>query len=88
MDLLASIITAGVVGTLLTFMLALVRIALAAERRRADDWRTAAQTSSAANALLATNVDKLVVTVDKMATTQDRMMVLLEAEASDRRDAA
>lgn len=78
MDALTSIITAGVMTAIITGMLALVRIALGAERRRADDWRMAAQTTSAANAVLSTNVDKLVTSVEQMATSQREMMTLLK----------
>lgn len=86
MDLLTSLITAGVVGTVITAMLALVRIALGAERRRADDWRTAAQTSSAANAVLSASIDKLSASVEQSTASQREMLALLQAMS--RRDAA
>ena len=88
MDVVASLITAGVVGTILTAMVALVRIALGAERRRADDWRTAAQTSSAANAVLSANIDKLITSEEQLATAQRETMSLLQTVAVDRRSAA
>lgn len=88
MDLLASLIQAGVVGTILAGMLALVRIALGAERRRADDWRTAAQTTAATNAVLSANIDKLISSVEQLATSQREMMALLQTVATDRRSAA
>lgn len=84
MDLLPSLITAGVVGTILTGMLALVRIAVGSERRRADDWRTAAQTSSAANAVLGSQVEKLIGSVEQLATSQREIISLLQTMATDR----
>ena len=88
MDFLASLITAGIVGTILTAMLALVRIALGAERRRADDWRTAAQTSAAANEILTANMDKLIGSHQELVVSQRDMMALLRTIAADRRSAA
>lgn len=87
MDVVASLLTAGAVGTILTAIIALVRIALGAERRRADDWRTAAQTSAAANAVLSGNLDKLITSVEQQATSQREMMALLQKMADDRRSA-
>lgn len=88
MDTLTTLITAGALGTILTGMIALVRIALGAERRRADDWRTAAQTSAAANAILGGHVEKLIGSVEQLATSQREMMTLLQTVAAERRDAA
>ena len=65
-------------------MIALVRIALAAERHRADDWRTAAQTTAAANAVQAVNLDKLITSIEQLATSQRDMMALLQKMAADR----
>lgn len=76
-DVVASLLTAGAIGTVLTGVIALVRIALGAERRRADDWRTSAQTSAAANTVLSGNVDKLVTSVEQLATSQREMMALM-----------
>lgn len=87
MDIIPTLITAGVIGTIMTGMIALVRIALGAERRRADDWRTAAQTSAAANAVLSGNIDKLVTSVEQLATSQREMMALLQSVAAERRGA-
>ena len=87
MDIVASLVTAGAVGTILTAIIALVRIALGAERRRADDWRTAAQTSAAANVILSGNLDKLITSVEQLATSQREMMALLQKMAADRRSA-
>lgn len=84
-ELLPSLITGGVVASVLGTALALVRIALGAERRRADDWRDAAKTATAANALMSSNVDKLVDSVEKLATTQREMMVLLQQNIAARR---
>lgn len=88
MDIIAGLITAGVAGTIITGMIALVRIALGAERRRADDWRTAAQTSASANAVLSDNVAKLITSVEQLVTSQRDMMALLQTMATDRRSAA
>lgn len=87
MDIISGLVTAGAVGTVLTGMIALVRIALGAERRRADDWRTAAQTSATANAVLSTNIDKLVTSVEHLASSQREMMTVLQAVAAERRGA-
>lgn len=76
-DVVASLLTAGAIGTVVTGVIALVRIALGAERRRADDWRTSAQTSAAANTVLSGNVDKLVTSVEQLATSQREMMALM-----------
>lgn len=88
MDILPSLITAGALSTTLGGMIALVRIALGAERRRADDWRTAAQTSAAANAILGSHVEKLISSVEQLATSQREMMALLQSVAAERRGAA
>lgn len=84
MDLLQSLITAGVGAALVTGMITLVRMAVGAERRRADDWRTAAQTSAEANKIMLVNVEKLLNTVEQMANTQREMMGLLQKVAADR----
>jgi len=86
--MLTSLITAGAVGTILTGMIALVRIALGAERRRADDWRTAAQTSAAANEVLGNHVEKLIGSVEQLSAAQREMIVAIQAVAADRRGAA
>ena len=88
MDILASLITAGVATAILTGMITLVRIALGAERRRADDWREAAHTSSEANTVNAANLDKLINSHEQLVTSQREMMVLLQTIAADRRSAA
>lgn len=88
MNILTSLITAGALGTILAGVISLVRIALGAERRRADDWRTAAQTSAAANAILGGHVEKLIGSVEQLATSQREMMALLQTMATERRNAA
>lgn len=88
MDTLTSLLTAGALGTIIAGVITLVRIAIAAERRRADDWRTAAQTSAAANAILGGHVEKLIGSVEQLATSQREMMALLQTVATDRRGAA
>lgn len=87
-SLAALLIQAGVVGTIATFTLALVRIAIRAERGRADDWREAAKTTSAANTVLSANVEKLIGSVEHLATSQREMLVLLQAMAGKDRSAA
>ena len=88
MDLLQSLITAGAVATISGLLVTLVRIAIGAERRRADDWRQAAQTSAKANEVLSSNVEKLVNTVEQMARSQNDMMALLQGLAAERRAAS
>ena len=77
-NVLAALIQAGVVGTILTAMLALVRIAIGAERRRADDWRNAAKTTTEANQVLAGGNERLSTSVEKLAVSQREMLVLLQ----------
>jgi len=88
MNILTSLITAGALGTIIAGIITLVRIAIGAERRRADDWRTAAQTSAAANAILNSHMEKLIGSVEQLATSQREMMALLQTVAADRRGAA
>lgn len=85
MDILTSLITAGAFGTIIAGVITLVRIAIGAERRRADDWRTAAQTSAAANAILIGGQEKLIASVEHLATTQREMMALLQKVAAAER---
>lgn len=83
-DLAAVSVVGTVVTGLATGMIALVRIALSAERRRADDWRTAAQTSSAANAVMSANIEKLITSVEHLASSQRDTTALLQKVAADR----
>ena len=85
MDILTSLITAGAFGTIIAGVITLVRIAIGAERRRADDWRTAAQTSAAANAILIGGQEKLIASVEHLAITQREMMALLQKVAAAER---
>lgn len=71
---LADWVQTAISGGFIAAMIVLVRIALGSERRRADDWRTAAQTTAEANRVMSANVDKLVGTVEQMAATQREMM--------------
>jgi hypothetical protein len=82
------LLTAGSVGTVLAGVITLVRIAIRAERGRADDWRTAAQTYAAANAINGGQVEKLTASVEHLATTQREMMALLQKVAAERGNAA
>lgn len=84
MDILSSLITGGIATAILGAMLALVRIAVGSERRRADDWRTAAEKSLAANAVLGGLVEKLIGSVEQLATSQREMMSLLQTVAAER----
>ena len=91
-DLVSALITAGGFGVLITGVIALVRIAVGASERRADDWRTAAQTAAAANVLNSASIDKLIgsveqlsASVQQLAATQRDMMALLQTVAADRR---
>jgi len=84
-DILTSLITAGAFGTIIAGVITLVRIAIGAERRRADDWRTAAQTSAAAKAILIGCQEKLSASVEHLATTQREMMALLQKVAAAER---
>jgi uncharacterized membrane protein len=74
----------AIVAGFVTGMVALVRIALSAERRRADDWRTAAQTTATANEVMATNIEKLITSVEHLATSQRDTTALLQKLAADR----
>lgn len=60
----------GVTAVILWAAITLVRIAVAAERRRADDWREAAQTGAEANAVMNANVQKLIASVEQLAASQ------------------
>jgi hypothetical protein len=83
------VITAGALATFIGAVITLVRMTVAAERRRADDWRTAAQTSSEANRVLSGNIDKLIGSVEQLATSQREVVSLLQALTErDRRGAA
>lgn len=81
-DLAQWIVGAGIVAAIVT----LVRIAVGAERRRADDWRETARTGAEANAVLSTNVEKLIVSVEQLAMSQRETLTLLHTLA-DRRSA-
>lgn len=79
--MLNTLVTGGVIASLVGAMITLVRMAVSAERRRADDWRTAATTSAEANKVLSGNLEKLINTVDQMANAQHEMMQLLRKVA-------
>ena len=90
MGLLETLAAGGAAGAILAFALAMLRIAVGAERRRADDWRHAADTAAAANTVNSANVEKLVDavrqqsaslaqligSVGQLATGQQDMMTL------------
>lgn len=83
--ILPTLLGAGVLGTIIAGALALVRIAIAAERRRADDWRTAAQTSAQANLVLTGHFDKLIHSVEQLAVSQREMMTVLQTMSAELR---
>lgn len=88
MDALASVLTALGAGGVITAMVTLVRLAIGAERRRADDWRTAAQNTTAANTVLTANIDKLITSVEQLAKSQQQVLSMLQAMSTERREAA
>ncbi len=88
MDAVSGILTATFTGSLITGIVVLVRIAIGAERRRADDWRTAAQTQSAANEVHSANIAKLIGSVEQLAASQREVLALLQAQSAKRRGAA
>jgi membrane glycosyltransferase len=59
-------------------MLALVRIAIAAERRRADDWRETARTRGEANAVLSANNEKLIGSIEQVSLSNREIMATLQ----------
>lgn len=80
-------------GFLTTVVWAVYRLhtdAVAAERRRADDWRTAAQMQSAANEVHSANIAKLIGSVEQLSASQREVLGLLHSltASSDRRPAA
>jgi len=83
-----TLITSGALAAVLAGIVTLVRIAINAERRRADDWRAAAKTSAEANAMLTGHFDKLIHSVEQLATSQREMMGLLQSMAAERRAAS
>lgn len=85
MDTVTSLITAGALGTIIAGIITLVRIAISAERRRADDWRLAARTSAEANTVLTGHFDKLITSVEQLAVSQREMMTLLQTMTADLR---
>lgn len=78
----------GGIGVLLWFTIAMVKIAVAAERGRADDWRGTAKTREAANEVMSTNVQKLIASVEQLAASQREILALVKSLATDRRNAA
>lgn len=80
--------SSAVVGLIVGSMVVLVRLAIGAERRRADDWRTAAQTTAAANAVMVANQEKMLDTMERFAGAQDSMLALLQKMAAGDRSAA
>lgn len=91
MDLLQTLVSAGVATALIGAMVTLVRMAVGGDRRRADDWKEAAQTQERANEILSSNFEKLINTVEQMANSQREstrvqleMMSLLQKIAAER----
>lgn len=77
---------AGGVGAILATFLALVRIAVGTERRRADDWRETARTTTAANEVLAANDQQLISAIGELAASQREVLSLLH-KLADREEA-
>lgn len=65
-------------GVVMGAVITLVKIAVAAERRRADDWRDAARTGGEANRVLSANMEKLITSVDNLASSQREILSLLQ----------
>lgn len=72
------LISSGALAALLGAMLALVRIAIAAERRRADDWRETARTRGEANAVLSANNEKLIGSIEQVSASNREIMATLQ----------
>lgn len=87
-NLAAVLVQAGVVSAILGTMLALVRIAIGAERRRADDWRTAYQTQVKVNEVMSGNVEGLVTSTTQLTAAQQETLALLRTMAAERRSTA
>ncbi len=83
--MLENLITAGAAAALLGFVVTMTRIAITSERRRADDWRSAAQMSAEANVVLTGHFDKLITSVEQLASSQREMMALLQTMTADLR---
>ena len=73
----------GVVAAIIT----LVKIAVSAERGRANDWHEIANTREAANLVMSANVEKLITSVEQLATSQREILALVKSLATDRRGA-
>lgn len=78
---------AAVLTILARVFLTLHRDVVEAERRRADDWRTAAQTQSATNEVHTANIAKLIGSVEQLAASQREVLALLQAQSAERRAA-
>jgi hypothetical protein len=78
----------AIAGAILGTFVTLVKIAIGTERRRADDWRETARTGAEANAVLSTNLEKLINSVDQLSQSQRETLTLLHTMAADRRGAA
>lgn len=88
-DLAPWLAQGGIIGAILWAAIALVRIALGAERRRADDWREAAKTSASAAAVMSGHVERLVSAVEQLTAAQRECLSILQGlAAAERRSAA
>lgn len=85
MDAALIAIVGGLLTALIGAAIKLVQMTVSAERRRADDWRTAAQTTAEANKVLTMNVDKLIASVEQLSSSQREMMLLLQRLDHERR---
>lgn len=68
------LLSSGGFGALLWLGYRLHSDAVRAERGRADDWRTAAQTTAEANRVLSTSIDKLAEAVERSMRVQDEIL--------------
>jgi hypothetical protein len=66
-------------------VVALVKIAVGSESRRANDWREIAKTSAAAAEVNGGHVRELVGAVNQLATAQRECLAILQGIATDHR---
>lgn len=74
MDSLAEWLTAGGVGAFLATTIILMRIAITAERGRADDWRTVAQTQASVGKVQEEHIRKLILAVEQLTSVQQQTL--------------
>ena len=87
-DDLAPWAAGGGVGIFLWFIVAMVKISVGAERRRADGWQETARIRETANDVMADNMQKLIASLGELATSQREILALVRSLATERRSAA